>query len=187
MPQSSRVYTRSGDNGSTGLGSGERVPKSSARIIACGTVDELNAQLGVVLAAGPVSELVEPLQRIQNELFHLGAELCVSAPGSETTPGPRIEPHHVTQLEKLIDRLGKSLRPPRDFVRPGGCLAAAHLHSARTICRRAERDSVRLSQEEPIGEQVIPYLNRLSDVLFVMARYQNKAAGVNEATWERGG
>lgn len=184
MPRLTKIYTRTGDDGSTRLGTGERVSKASDRIVASGTVDELNARLGVVLAAGPAQELIEPLRRIQNELFHVGAELCVSESARAKTPGPRIEPRHVADLEELIDRLNKSLPPLKNFVLPGGSTVAAQLHVARTICRRAERVTVELADKERIGEHVIPYLNRLSDALFVMARYQNKLAGVDEPLWD---
>lgn len=186
MPRSKRIYTRTGDDGTTGLGSGERVSKSAPRIEAYGLIDELNAQIGVVLAADPAGELIEPLRRIQHELLHAGAELCVPDSAGSKKPGPRIEQQHVAGLEQLIDQLSATLPPLRNFILPGGSVAAAHLHVARTICRRAERATIRLAQEEPIGAHPIPYLNRLSDLLFVMARYQNKAAGVDDTVWESG-
>jgi cob(I)alamin adenosyltransferase len=184
MPRMTRIYTRSGDDGSTALGTGERVPKTSPRIAACGTVDELNAQLGVVLTVNPAAELAGPLLRIQSELLHAGAQL--SRPGSSgaAPSGPQIEARHIAELEKLIDGLNAQLEPLKDFVLPGGHLAAAHLHVARTVCRRAERLMIELAQQEPIGEHLVPYLNRLSDLLFVMARYQNKVAGVDEPLWD---
>jgi cob(I)alamin adenosyltransferase len=184
MPRLTRIYTRSGDDGTTALGSGERVSKTSPRVAAYGTIDELNAQLGVVLASGPAGELVEPLRRIQNELLHAGAELCISETARAKTSGPAIEKRHVEALEELIDRLNKTLPPLKNFVLPGGSLAAAHLHVARTVCRRAERAVVTLAEKEPIGSHVLPYLNRLSDALFVMARYQNRQAGVDEPLWD---
>lgn len=184
MPRLTKIYTRTGDGGDTRLGTGEPVPKTSPRIVAYGTVDELNTQLGVVVAAGPAKELCEALRRIQNELLHAGAELCICPSAREKKPGPRIEAEHVTQLERLIDRLNGQLEPLKNFVLPGGTPAAAQLHVARTVCRRAEREVVRLSQKEPVGEHVVPYLNRLSDALFVMARYENKLAGVAEPLWD---
>lgn len=184
MPRLTKIYTRTGDDGSTALGTGERVPKTSPRIVAHGTVDELNAQLGVVLAANPATELVEPLRRIQNELFHAGAQLSAPESADKKRPGPKIETRHVTALEKLTDRFNEKLEPLKNLVLPGGHVAAAHLHVARTVCRRAERVTVLLAEKEPIGEHLIPYFNRLSDLLFVMARYQNKAAGVDEPVWD---
>jgi len=183
MPRLTRIYTRTGDEGMTALGTGERVSKTSPRVAAYGTIDELNAQLGVVLAADPASELVEPLRRIQNELLHAGAELRVPASARAKTAGPTIEKRHVEELEKLIDRLNQMLPPLKNFVLPGGSPVAAQLHVARTICRRAERAVVGLAEKEPIGKHVLPYLNRLSDALFVMARYQNKLAGIDEPLW----
>jgi cob(I)alamin adenosyltransferase len=184
MPRLTRIYTRTGDDGTTGLGTGERVPKTSARITAYGTIDELNAQLGLVLAAEPAAELAEPLRRIQNELLHAGAQLSMAGSGGAAPPGPQIEARHVAELEKLIDGLNAQLEPLKNFVLPGGHAAAAQLHVARTVCRRAERLTVKLAKQETIAEHVIPYLNRLSDLLFVMARYQNKLAGVDERLWD---
>ncbi len=184
MPRLTKIYTRTGDDGSTGLGTGQRVPKTSTRIAAYGTVDELNSQLGVVLAADPAPELVAPLRQIQNELLHAGAQLCIPESANAAAPGPKIEARHVAELERLIDSFNQKLEPLRNFVLPGGHLAAAHLHVARTVCRRAERIAVQLAQQEPIGEHLVPYLNRLSDLLFVMARYQNKASGVDEPLWD---
>jgi cob(I)alamin adenosyltransferase len=184
VPRPKRIYTRTGDDGTTGLGSGERVSKSAPRIEAYGLIDELNAQIGVVLAMDPARELIELLRRIQNELFHAGTELCIPESARPKSPGPRIEQRHVVGLEQLIDQLSAALPPLRNFILPGGSVAAAHLHVARTICRRAERATIRLAQEEPIGAYPVPYLNRLSDLLFVMARYQNKAAGVDDTVWK---
>ncbi|MEW6249518.1 MAG: cob(I)yrinic acid a,c-diamide adenosyltransferase [Planctomycetota bacterium] len=184
MPRITKVTTRAGDDGSTALGSGQRVPKSALRIAAYGTVDELNAALGVVLASNPAEELREPLRRIQNELFHLGADLCVPEGDKGRHPGPRIEARHVVALDKLIAELSRQLPPLRNFVLPGGDPAAAQLHVARTICRRAEREVVALAAQEPVGPQAIPYLNRLSDALFVLSRRQNGLAGRPEPTWD---
>jgi cob(I)alamin adenosyltransferase len=184
MPRITKVYTRSGDNGTTALGSGQRVSKASQRVRAYGAVDELNAQLGVVQAAGPSGELAQAIQRIQNDLFHLGAELSVPEADRSKCPGPRIESRQVEWLEQLIDGLNHQLKPLRNFVLPGGVPAAAHLHSARTVCRRAEREVVALAGQEPVGPQVVVYLNRLSDALFVMSRYQNKLAGADEPLWD---
>ena len=184
MPRITKVYTRTGDDGTTGLGNAQRVPKTAPRIVAYGTIDELNAQIGVVLASGVANELTEPLRRIQNELFHAGAELCVPEADKVKHPGPRVEARHVEALEQLIDRLNVQLPPLKNFILPGGSPAAAQLHVARTVCRRAERDVLALVAQEPIGPHVVPYLNRLSDALFVLARFQNKLAGVDEPLWD---
>jgi cob(I)alamin adenosyltransferase len=184
MPRITRVYTRTGDDGTTGLGTGKRVPKTALRLEVYGTVDELNAHLGAALAAGPGPALVEPLRRIQNELFHLGADLCIPEADKPQHPGPRIEARHVDALEKLMDTLSERLPPLENFILPGGTPAAARLHVARTVCRRAERSAVALAGSEPLGPYVIPYLNRLSDALFVLARFQNKLAGAADLLWD---
>jgi cob(I)alamin adenosyltransferase len=184
MPRITKVYTRTGDDGSTGLGGGQRVPKDSLRIEAYGTVDELNSQIGVARAAELASELEDALSRIQNELFHLGSDLCILEEDKAKRPVPRIEAHHVEALETLMDRLSGRLSPLENFVLPGGSIGAARLHVARTVCRRAERLAVALSREERIGEFVVTYLNRLSDALFVMARYENHRRGVPDVLWD---
>jgi cob(I)alamin adenosyltransferase len=184
MPRITKVTTRSGDDGTTALGSGQRVPKSSPRIAAYGTVDELNAALGVVLTSAVTAELAAPLRQIQNDLFHVGAELCIPEADRDKHPGPRVEPRHVAELEELGDRLNRKLSPLKNFVLPGGTLAAAQLHIARTVCRRAEREVVALAATERVGPELIRYLNRLSDTLFVMARYQNQVTGAVEETWD---
>jgi cob(I)alamin adenosyltransferase len=183
MPRLTRIYTRTGDDGTTALGAGQRTPKTAPRIEAYGTVDELNAQIGAVLAAGPVEALREPLRRMQNDLFHAGADLCIPDQDKPAAPGPRIEPRHVQALEQLIDRLNADLPPLENFVLPGGSPAATHLHVARTVCRRAEREVLRLRESEPVSDDLVRYLNRLSDALFVMARFENHARGVAEPTW----
>jgi cob(I)alamin adenosyltransferase len=184
MPRITKVYTRTGDEGNTALGGGQRVSKDSLRIAAYGTVDELNSSIGVALAAGLTAELVEALGPIQNELFHLGSDLCILEEDKERMPVPTVEAKHVTQLEACIDRLSEELPPLENFVLPGGSPGAAALHVARTVCRRAERDCVALINEDDIGGQVIPYLNRLSDLLFVMARYENARRGVPDVLWD---
>lgn len=184
MPRLTRIYTKTGDDGVTGLGTGERVPKTHPRIEAYGAVDELNAALGVVLASRPTVELLEPLRRIQNELFHAGADLCVPEADKARRPGPRIEARHVEGLEQLMDRLGSSLPALENFVLPGGSPAAAQLHVCRTVCRRAERAVLRLRESEPVNPEVIRYLNRLSDALFVLARFENRRAGEAEPQWD---
>lgn len=184
MTKITKVYTRAGDGGTTALGGGQRVPKDSLRIAVYGTVDELNSQIGVALAAGVDEALAGDLLRIQNELFHLGSDLCVLEEDKERMPVPRVEQRHVDALEELMDRLSAKLEPLENFVLPGGAPAAVHLHVARTVCRRAERQLVALAAEEAVGEQTIPYLNRLSDALFVMARFENKSKGVPDVLWD---
>ncbi len=184
MPRITKVRTRTGDDGTTALGSGTRVSKADQRIEAYGTIDELSAQIGVVLAAGVAADSADALRQVQNDLFHLGAELCIPEADRAKHPGPRIEPRHIEFLDQLIDRFNAQLAPLKNFVLPGGAPSAAQLHVARTVCRRAERAAIALAAHEPIGPQVVMYLNRLSDVLFILSRYQNKAAGVDEQTWD---
>lgn len=184
MPRLTKIYTRTGDDGMTSLGSKQRVPKESLRVAAYGTVDELNAQIGVAVAGGLAPKLMEILPVIQNELFHLGSDLSFVEEDKEKYEIPQIEARHVQKLETVMDELIQVVGPLENFILPGGSPGAAHLHAARTICRRAERETVALSREEPVGEQVIPYLNRLSDALFIMARYQNHEQGVAEPLWD---
>jgi len=183
MPRITKVYTRTGDAGTTALGGGQRVPKDSLRIAAYGTVDELNSVLGLALAAGLVSDLEVFLRGVQNELFHLGSDLCILEADKERLPVPRIEPRHVDALEALMDRLSEKLLPLDNFILPGGTVGAGHLHVARCVCRRAERELVALARAEPVGEHTVRYLNRLSDALFVMARYENLERGVADVLW----
>ena len=184
MPRITKVYTRTGDDGTTGLGSGQRVPKDSLRIEAYGTVDELSSHVGVALALG-LDEVVEAeLTRIQNELFHLGSDLCILEEDKARLPAPRIEARHVETLEKLMDRLSGELSPLENFILPGGSPGAAQLHVARAVCRRAERLVVALSRAEKIGPYTVRYLNRLSDALFVMARFENKRRGQADVLWD---
>ena len=184
MPRITKVYTRTGDDGTTALGGGQRVPKDSLRIAVYGTVDELNSQLGVALC-GPLDEkTVEALARIQNELFHLGSDLCVREEDKQAQPVPTIKESHVKALEVLIDDLAAQLEPLKNFVLPGGSPGAARLHLARTVCRRAERLLVALADKEAIGPFTLQYLNRLSDALFVMARYENLRQNVDDVLWD---
>jgi cob(I)alamin adenosyltransferase len=184
MPRITKVYTRTGDDGTTGLGAGGRVGKDSLRIECYGTVDETNSAIGVAIAAGADTRLAAMLARIQNELFHLGSDLCVPEDEKTTRPVPRVEQRHIDGLERDIDALQEDLAPLANFVLPGGAPAAAALHVARTVCRRAERLVVALRREEPVGEFAVPYLNRLSDLLFVMSRWENRAKGVPEPLWD---
>jgi cob(I)alamin adenosyltransferase len=187
-----RIYTRRGDQGDTDLVGGTRVAKDSARIDAYGTVDELNAALGVARAinaseirrAPACRELDGILQRLQNELFDLGGELAT--PAAEFRTGMfRVGAAEVKALEELMDRCQKDLKPLKSFVLPGGGRVSAFLHVARTVCRRAERDVLRLMRAEDIGEWPLAYLNRLSDVLFVLSRWIGRRLGESEFLWER--
>lgn len=179
----SRIYSRTGDDGTTGLGAGQRVPKEHPRVEAYGTVDELNSCLGVVLASGVDDQLREPLVRVQNLLFDLGSGLCMLPEDKAKWPVPEVEEEHVGELERLMDQLSEDLPRLKSFILPGGHVAAAHLHVARCVCRRAERLVVALSRAETIGEWDAQFLNRLSDALFVMARFQNLRAGVEDVKW----
>lgn len=183
MPRLTKIYTRTGDDGSTALGSGTRIAKDDLRVECYGTVDELNSQLGVALAARPPEALAAPLSKIQNDLFHLGADLCVTESEKAARPLPRIEQRHLDWLEAQIDAWNEQLSPLENFILPGGSPAAAHLHVARTVCRRAERQLVTLSRKEPVGAWTLPYLNRLSDLLFVLARGANLLSGDPDRLW----
>ena len=184
MPRLTKLYTRKGDEGDTSLGGGQRVPKDSLRVTAYGTVDELNACLGVALAAGLTPRLAELLPPIQNELFHLGSDLCFLEDDKAAASLPQIEARHIERLEAHIDEFNRALGPLQNFILPGGSLGAAHLHVARTVCRRAERAVVALARKEPIGAFALRYLNRLSDLLFIMARYENQQRGVADPLWD---
>lgn len=175
-----KIYTKTGDNGQTGLFGGQRVAKDSLRVHAYGTADECNAAIGVARAALPPPELDALLARIQNQLFVVGADLAT--PG-ESASIPRVGADDVAFLEQAIDDLEESLEPLRQFILPGGTAAAAHLHLARTICRRAERWVVSLAQAEPVNTLVLVYLNRLSDLLFVAARAANARAATPDVPW----
>jgi cob(I)alamin adenosyltransferase len=183
MPRLTKIYTRKGDEGITSLGGGQRVAKDSLRVTAYGTVDELNSALGIALAYGLVPRLTELLPVIQNELFHLGSDLCFLESDKQQYQIPQIEARHIERLETVIDELTAVVGPLENFILPGGTVGSAQLHLARTICRRAERDAITLSAAEPVGAHVIQYLNRLSDALFVMARYENHERGVDEPLW----
>jgi len=187
-----RVYTRRGDRGETDLVGGARVAKDSPRIDAYGTVDELNAALGVARAVNLAErgharvrgELEVILRRLQNELFDLGGELAT--PAAEFRPGMfRVGGAEVKALEVLMDACQKDLAPLKSFVLPGGGRVSAFLHVARTVCRRAERDVLRLMRHEDVGEWPLAYLNRLSDLLFVLSRWVGRHRGEHEYLWER--
>ncbi len=183
MPRLTKIYTRKGDDGTTALGGSQRVPKESLRVSAYGTVDELNSHIGVALASGLAPKLAQWLPVIQNELFHLGSDLCFLEEDKQKYQLPQIEQRHVVQLEVWIDELTAVVGPLENFILPGGAIGSAFLHVARTVCRRAERDAIALSRQEAVGTYVIPYLNRLSDLLFVMARYENHQRDISEPLW----
>ncbi|MBY0230879.1 MAG: cob(I)yrinic acid a,c-diamide adenosyltransferase [Gemmataceae bacterium] len=174
----SRIYTKTGDDGSTGLGDGTRVRKDHPRVSSYGEVDELNCVLGLLLTTGPPER--ELLALIQNDLFDVGADLCVPGEMGERL---RIKPEQAERLEKAIDRLNAGLAPLKSFVLPGGTPEAAWAHLARTVCRRAEREVIALAGLETVNPQVVVYLNRLSDLLFVLARCYNKG---DDVLWKPG-
>ena len=177
MVKLNKIYTRTGDGGTTGLGTGQRVSKADVRIAAYGTVDETNAALGLArLHTKGFPELDAQLMRIQNDLFDLGADLCVPDRGEDLGYVPlRMSPDQANRLEAEIDGMNASLKPLNSFVLPAGSAAAAALHLARTICRRAEREMVALAavEGEPVGDAALKYINRLSDYLFVASRFVN--------------
>src|SRR5260370_29104760 len=182
----SRIYTKAGDKGETALGDSARVPKDHPRVSAYGSVDELNAVLGLLLTQAPDMPEAELLRSIQNDLFDVGADLCVPLPpAGEPEKRLRVQPGQAERLEKAIDRLNAVLQPLKSFVLPGGSAAAAWCHLARTVCRRAERDIVTLARTEAVNPQVLVYLNRLSDFLFVLARVLN-ANGNQDVLWVPG-
>jgi cob(I)alamin adenosyltransferase len=184
MARLTKIYTRTGDDGRTGLVGGRRVSKDSPRIWACGTVDELNSAIGLARSFNKSRKLDTMLARIQNDLFNLGAELAT--PSRQFIAGmPRVGRRDIAILEKLLDQLNAQLGPLREFILPAGAPVGAALHLARTICRRAERFCVRLNQREPLDECVIPYLNRLGDALFVLARSANRQQRVKETFWKK--
>lgn len=187
-----KVYTRTGDAGKTRLAGGQQVWKDSLRVEVYGTVDELNAIMGVVRAfhadgAGahaPIARFEQDLRWIQNKLFDTGGILA-TAPGQTFPNMPQITATDITYLERMIDRCQKDLAPLKEFILPGGGQVASLLHQARTVCRRAERLCVSLSREEAIAPEIVKFLNRLSDALFVLARWVAKAQGAPEMLWQR--
>ncbi|MCK6681133.1 MAG: cob(I)yrinic acid a,c-diamide adenosyltransferase [Thermoanaerobaculia bacterium] len=189
-----RVYTRGGDQGETSLVGGQRIGKDALRIESYGTVDELNSIFGIVRATlrDPVRVCMSPddrsyldsiLQRIQNELFNLGSDLA-TLPADRHPNQPRIEPRHINWLEEVMDKLNENLPELMSFILPGGGLVSAFLHQARTVCRRAERIVTALSREEPVENNARVYLNRLSDLLFVLGRWAAHASGEAETLWD---
>lgn len=172
----SKIYTRTGDDGTTGLGDGSRVAKDSARVAAYGTVDEANSCIGLVLAADLPDDIRALLTTVQHQLFDLGGELCI--PGHAA-----IFDADIDRLEQHLDAFNEPLPPLKDFILPGGGEAAARCHVARTVVRRAERETVSLSRLEPVRLETVRYLNRLSDLLFVLARVLARASGHGETLW----
>lgn len=185
MVHLSRIYTRSGDEGVTGLGDGSRVSKESARVEAYGTVDELNSVLGMLLATAEFADR-SVIERISNDLFDVGADLCVPGhPNEDSTQALRVTAKQVDWLERAIDSFNEALEPLDSFVLPGGNPSAAWLHLARTVCRRAERRVVTLARQEAVNPEALKYLNRLSDLLFVLARSANDG-GRSDVLWKPG-
>ena len=173
----SKIYTKTGDDGTTGLGDGTRVAKDSARVNAYGTVDEANSTIGLLLASEIPADVRELLTRVQHQLFDLGGELCI--PGHAAIFDADVE-----ALETRLDHYNDDLPPLKDFILPGGGEAAARCHIARTVVRRAERDAVTLSRHDAVRPQAIRYLNRLSDLLFVLARVLARSSGHGEVLWD---
>ena len=173
----SKIYTRTGDDGSTGLGDGSRVRKDSARVTAYGTVDELNSVLGMLLSHEVPEAMRDVLTQVQHDLFDLGGELCI--PGMAMVFDADIQ-----RLEDVLDGFNAELPPLKDFILPGGGIAASTCHLARTVCRRAERRVVHLSNHKPVSDFALKYLNRLSDLLFVLARVLARASGHGEVLWQ---
>ena len=174
----SKIYTRTGDAGTTGLGDGSRVAKDSPRIHALGDVDELNSSIGLLLCEDLPAPTREQLLRIQHDLFDLGGELCI--PGFKN-----ISDAQVKSLEDLLDQYNADLPPLANFILPGGSRAASHAHLSRTICRRAERSVIALGAVEEVSELVRQYLNRLSDLLFVLGRVLNRHGGGSDVLWQQ--
>jgi cob(I)alamin adenosyltransferase len=190
MVRLNRIYTKAGDGGQTRLVGGQKVEKDSPRLESYGAVDELSACLGLARTAlesagapAEAAQLAAVLRRIQNELFNLGSDLA-TLPENRHPQQPLIEARHVEALEREIDAWNEHLGELRSFILPGGGWVASYLHLARTVCRRAERRTVSLAANETVGEQVIPYLNRLSDALFVMSRQASRIYGEPEPLWE---
>ncbi len=173
----SKIYTRTGDDGTTGLGDGSRINKDSLRVEAMGDVDELNSVIGIMMTENVPDILVATLTQIQHDLFNVGGEICI--PGYVILQKTRI-----VDLEAAIDTLNDNLAPLKEFILPGGTKAAAYCHLARTVCRRAERKLVKLHRNEKVTDISLQYLNRLSDLLFVMCRTINNEAGVSDVLWK---
>lgn len=178
-----KIYTKTGDSGETGLYGGQRVAKDDLRVATYGTLDELNALLGIALLQGADQEINGVILRLQGELFEAGADIATPLERGETVP--RLRTELTARLEREIDRYEEELAPLGNFILPGGTAVAAHLHLARAVCRRAERHIVTLARQEQLNPEILFYLNRLSDHLFVLARLANQRAGVVDVKWER--
>jgi cob(I)alamin adenosyltransferase len=174
-----KIYTRTGDDGTTGLGDGSRTEKDSLRVEAIGTVDELNSHIGLLLAHELPQDIKDLLSGIQHDLFDLGGEICI--PGRED-----LTPKNVIHLETALDHYNAKLSPLKEFILPGGSMSASSCHIIRTVCRRAERRLISLKRHEVVSEQAVRYLNRLSDLMFVLARYMNLSKGVDDVLWQPG-
>lgn len=187
MPRLTKIYTRKGDDGTTALGTGERVGKDNPQVEAYGEVDELSAAIGAARAAGLDPEIDRVLGRVQSELLNVGGLLCMlDRTGAEENPLlALVQPRHVKQLEDECDRFNTPLGPLENFILPSGTMGASLLHLARTIARRAERRIVALSRELAVPDEVIHYVNRLSDLLFILARAENRARGVPDVLWDK--
>lgn len=183
MPRITKVTTRRGDDGKTDLADGKRIRKDSKRIGAIGSLDELNSAIGFVHSQHPLPETDRTLRDVQNDLLCLGALLSRRSRAPRKSPGPVFDPDRVGALEREIALLQERLGPLRNFLLPGGTPAAASLHLARAVCRRAERDVIALSRAETVAKDARIYLNRLSDILFQFARLENQSAGVSETLW----
>ena len=185
MVRLDRIYTRGGDGGMTSMGDGQRVSKLHARIVAGGSVDETNCAIGVAISAGTTAEVSQVLRELQQFLFDLGADLCISLPadGQPDLLNTRLSSSDAEHLERLIDRFTERQAPLNSFILPGGTKAAAQLHLARSVCRRAELDVLRMQEAEPLDPAIAICLNRLSDLLFVLARAANDD-GRNDVLWE---
>ncbi len=181
-----KIYTRTGDAGDTSLAGGERVPKDHLRVIACGDVDEVNAAIGAARATPPADASDALLAEVQRDLFAIGGALASPEPGA-LRPAQRakvaVSGERIRALEQAIDGAERELAPLKQFILPGGAPRAAALHLARTVCRRAERSTVHLSHGQPVAPEILVYLNRLSDLLFVLARQANHRAGDADVTW----
>ncbi|TAL69115.1 MAG: cob(I)yrinic acid a,c-diamide adenosyltransferase [Bacteroidetes bacterium] len=180
-----KIYTKTGDDGTTGLFSGDRVLKSSLRVEAYGTIDELNSVLGIISSFETENKMKEPVRKIQNLLFNLGSDLATPFHSKMSNKIVRIKNEDIEWLENQIDDYENELPSLKNFILPGGTIISAYFHNARTVCRRAERLAVKLSQEEKLNDVLIKFLNRLSDLLFVMARYANHLAAVEDVKWEK--
>jgi len=179
-----RIYTKTGDKGETSLLGGRRVPKDDLRIETYGTVDELNSVIGIVRSMKVPKVVDVVLERVQNDLFILGADLATPISSSRRSANvPRIDGGHIAATEAIITQIHPKLPPLKRFILPGGSQASSHLHYARAVCRRAERRAVKLGRTENVNPRVTPYLNRLSDLLFILARFASQKARVKEVLW----